>query len=607
MVLATGMFGANPDELRGIAGEFGAASGTLESIAGTVGSEIQGVHWLGLDALQYKAHWGTVIPSGLTELSAVTGECQSELGRQAGEQEDTSRPGNGNEGCANSIGNGLQSAGNAIGGFLKGLVVDGIWEDIKGLGALVGFDENGWSWETMKETWQGMGALAGFDEDGNWSLSTLGNTWKAVGKDFLAWDQWKTDPAGALGKVTWNIGSMFIGVGEAKILTTAGTAADAGRVANIAADAGRVADVAGDAADAGRVADVAGDAADAGRVANNAGDAADAGRAADNAGNAADAGKAADTPPWADDTAGAAPRSADDAADAGRVSDEAAERASKWNHEEGYSPDVPNTGGRIDGADPDKMAMHCGPYDTGARINPETGNVISTSGREFPPENVSHHYTTTTGAGDTSLKVGNGPDGMPFEPNHRYVLDDGKHVVETNEHGVPVYDRYIVDNVSGQDGAPITNSDPFRKGGGSPTPAASDKWQGMNEGLVDPKRGHSDAASLRGANEDVAVRPQSDQANNHQAMIENELQKAQQGRSSELPKQDYYVVERHTTVGNGGKGPATEYSFQIQGADGTRVDELIATKSSSQFGVQPGDAIDLTFQEHFHPGQQPAP
>ncbi|MBN6778348.1 hypothetical protein JRG19_07290 [Pseudoclavibacter alba] len=586
--MATGMFGANPDELRAVGGEFGVAAGLLESSGATVGAEIAGVRWLGVDATLYRANWGTTIPSHLSELSGVLETVNTDLERQAGDQEDASQPGNGNEGCAKSVGDGLRSAGNALGGFLKGVFVDGIWGDLKGLGALFGFDENGWSWDTMKNTWKGMGGLIGFDKDGNWSLDTLGNTWKEVGKDFLAWDQWKTDPAGALGKVAWNVGSLFIGVGEAKILAKAGTVADAGKVADVASDAGRVADAAGDA---GRVADGAGDAADAARVADNAGDAADASKVGDNA-------------PWGGDQAGAAPRSADEA---GQISDEAAERASKWNQEDGYSPDVPNNGGRVDGADADKMAMHNGPYDTGARINPETGNLVSTSGREFAPENVSHHYTTTTGAGDRSLKVGSGPDGMPFQPNHHYVLDDGKHIVETNEHGVPVYDRHIVDNVSGQEGAPITNSDPFRRGGGAPTSASSDGWGGMNEGLVDPKRGHSDAASLRGANEDIAVRPQSDQANNYQALIENELQRAQQGKSAELPRQDYYVVERDTTVGNGGTGPATEYSFKITGADGTSYDELIATRKSEQFGISPGDGIDLTFQEHFHPGQQPEP
>ena len=585
--MATGMFGANPDELRAVGGEFGVAAGLLESSGATVGAEIAGVRWLGVDATLYRANWGTTIPSHLSELSGVLETVNTDLERQAGDQEDASQPGNGNEGCAKSVGDGLRSAGNALGGFLKGVFVDGIWGDIKGLGALFGFDENGWSWDTMKNTWKGMGGLIGFDKDGNWSLDTLGNTWKEVGKDFLAWDQWKTDPAGALGKVAWNVGSLFIGVGEAKILANAGTAADAGKVADAAADAGRVADAAGDA----------------GRVADAAGDAGDAGRAAEKAGDAADAGKAADRAPWDGDNAGAS-RSADEA---GKVSDEAAERASKWSNEDGYSPDVANTGGRVDGADADKMAMHNGPYDTGARINPETGNIISTSGREFAPENVSNHYTTTTGKGDPDLKVGNGPDGMPFKPDHRYVLDDGKHIVETNEHGVPVYDRHIVDNVSGQDGAPFSNSEPFRKGGGSPTPAGADRWGDMNEGLVDPRRGHSDAASLRGANEDIAVRPQSDRANNYQAMIEHELQQAQKGKSAELPRQDYYVVERHTTVGNGGTGPATEYSFNIKGADGTQYDELIATKNSDKFGVKPGDAIDLTFQEHFHPGQQPAP
>ena len=203
--MATGMFGANPDELRVVGAEFGAAAGVLEASGATVGSEIAGVRWLGVDATLYRANWGTVIPAHLGALGGVLEGISADLERQAGDQEDASQPGNGHEGCAQSVGNGLKSAGNAIGGFFKGLVVDGIWGDIKGLGALMGFDENGWSWDTMKNSWRGLGALAGFDQNGNWSLGTLGNTWKEVGKDFLAWDTWKSDPAAELGKVAWNI------------------------------------------------------------------------------------------------------------------------------------------------------------------------------------------------------------------------------------------------------------------------------------------------------------------------------------------------------------------------------------------------------------------
>lgn len=61
--MATGMFGANPDELRLVGAEFGAAAGVLEASGTTVGSEIAGVRWLGVDATLYRANWGTVIPA----------------------------------------------------------------------------------------------------------------------------------------------------------------------------------------------------------------------------------------------------------------------------------------------------------------------------------------------------------------------------------------------------------------------------------------------------------------------------------------------------------------------------------------------------------------
>ncbi|MBN6778349.1 hypothetical protein JRG19_07295 [Pseudoclavibacter alba] len=604
--MATGMFGAHPDELRAVGGEFGVAAGLLDSSAATVGSEIAGVRWLGPDAMLYRANWGTVLPSQLSELGGVLEIINTDLDRQAGDQEDASQPGNGNEGCANSIGNGLKNAGNAIGGFFKGLLVDGIWEDIKGLGALVGIDENGWSWETMKNTWRGMGGLVGFDQDGNWSLGTLGNTWKEVGKDFLAWDMWKTDPAAALGKVTWNIGSMFIGVGEAKMLAKAGAVSDAGRVANVAADAGRVADV---AADAGRVADVADAAADAGRIADTAGDAGriadtagDAGRIADTAGDAGrladtagDAGRLADTAgdaarltddaPWAKDTVGAG-RHADDAADAGRLADESGDAAAdagrhadvdpstleranrnfvnhgdpdfgrmEWNTKEGVSPDVVE-GPRPDGGDARKMGLHQSHYDTGATINGD-GNLVSTSGRVFTGDQVSHHWTSSTGKGNDLLMVGNGPEGAPFKPDHRYVLDSGKTVIETNEYGAPVYNRSYVDELA-------PKSKMYR---GPATYADSSDWGSLNHGLETPNRGHGSGAGFRGPYEDINQIPQASYTN---GTLQNNIEMAIRegiGRGD-----GPLLLERHTTFdtmqhasdpSRAVSGPPLEHRFTI--------------------------------------------
>lgn len=595
--MATGMFGANPDELMGVGDVFGSTGGAMEAIGASVGSEIDGVNWLGLDALQYKAHWGRLIPGHLSALSEVLGATQSDLHAQANDQVDTSAAGNGSEGCAQSVGNGLKSVGNGIGSFLTGLVGDGIWGDIKGLGSLIGLDENGWSWETMKNTWKGMGSLVGFDKDGNWSLDTLGNTWKAIGKDFFAVDMWEQDPARAFGKVAWNVGSMFIGVGEAKMLAKAGTAADAGRIANVAADAGRVADVAADAgrvadvaADAGRVADVADAAADAGRAADVAGD---AGRIADVAGDAGDvagdAARAADKAPWAADNVGAA-RHVDEAGDAGRFADdagkhadEAGEAASKvdpstleranrnfvnhgdpdfgrmeWNTKEGVSPDVVE-GPRPDGGDARKMALHQNHYDTGATINAD-GNLVSTSGRVFTPEQVSHHWTSTTGRGNDLLMVGNGPEGMPFKPDHRYVLDGGKTVIETNQYGAPVYNRSWVDELA-------PKSKAYR---GPATYADSADWGSLNDGLVTPNRGHGSGAGFRGPYEDINQIPQASYTN---GTLQNNIEMAiRENVRSEGP----FILERHTTFDTmqhptdptrAVSGPPTEHSFTITKAN----------------------------------------
>lgn len=599
--MATGMFGANPDELRAVGGEFGVAAGLLESSGATVGAEIAGVRWLGVDATLYRANWGTVIPGHLSELGGVLETVKTDLDRQAGDQEDASQRGNGNEGCANSIGNGLKSVGNALGNFLKGVVIDGIWGDIKGLGALIGFDENGWSLTTMKETWKGMGALVGFDKNGKWSLDTLTNTWKEVGKDFLAWDQWKTDPAGALGKVVWNVGSMFIGVGEAKMLAKAGAVSDAGRIANVAADAGRVADV---AADAGRIADVA---ADAGRVADAAGDAGriadaagDAGRVADAAGDAGhaadaatDAARAADNAPWAADNAGAAGRvddvagGADEAAAASRIDPSTLDRADRapihkadpdfgrmeWNTKEGMSPDVLDSPRTLEqGAVDWKMERWRGPYDTGAHIDAD-GNLVSTSGRTFTPDQVSHHWSSATGSYNKDLLVGNGPEGMPFKPDHRYVLDGGKTVIETNEFGVPDYNRFHVDTFApreGTDGMFMRKDFDHELGQFvKHTDARSSAWGGLNQGVEVPSAGHAHGRGTMGPFEDLNQIPQNRYANGELQLGIEEAFRAE--ASVDRP----IIVERRTEFSHLQapndpntvvSGPAIRHTFDVTDA-----------------------------------------
>ncbi|GEM_PF-483738 len=711
--MANGMYGANTEELRQVGSIFGSAEGKLNQSASTVQSQIEGVDWLGPDADKFRSHWGQVIPNDLRSLAELTIDRNTDLNRQADEQDKTSS-GNGGEGCLKSIANGAKALGNGIVDFFKGFFVDGIWGDIKGLGALFGFDENGWSWETMKDTWKGMGALLGFGEDG-WSWDTMKNTWIAVGKDFLAWDQWSTDPAGAAGKVLWNVGSLFIGVGEAKILANA---ADAGRVADAASTAGKAGDVASTAGKAGDAASTAGKAGDAASTAGKAGDAAstagkagdaastagkagdaasdagragdaasaagkggdaasgagragdaagDAGRAGDAAGGAGKAGDSAGGAGKAGDSAGGASRAADPASiqdgalqdiangakasgdmppsaramdgltdydvdphrwagegeppkslsagsiyddageagarnadEAGRVADDAARSAdgaatdypdrpvdgpltqetiqradyegltplSQWNEGKGISPDTVNE--QPPAIAPDGRHTNFAPYDTGATLL-EDGRLQSTSGRVFDQSQVSHHWSSaTTGKVNYDLMIGSGPEGMPFEPNHRYVIDNGRLIIETNEYGAPIYDRFHVEQkVDGQHWREAEYADGISRGSTStsntPGDGQTNPWGGLNQGMNEPTRGHGMGRQFGGPMEDINQIPQAKHAN---SVWQNELEGkiASEIKSNGRPM----IVERHTDFsvleapdGTRVTGPAQSHEFNV--------------------------------------------
>lgn len=124
-----------------------------------------------------------------------------------------------------------------------GVVVDGFWGTITGLGMLVGIDGSGWSWETMKTSWVGMGSLIGYS-GGEWSWGNAGDAWTALGKGLIAYDTWDEDPARAAGGAVFNIATILIPAGAAVTGTkTAGTAAGtAGRTATLLARGARVVD-----------------------------------------------------------------------------------------------------------------------------------------------------------------------------------------------------------------------------------------------------------------------------------------------------------------------------------------------------------------------------
>ncbi|WFR66583.1 hypothetical protein P9139_17755 [Curtobacterium flaccumfaciens] len=57
--------------------------------------------------------------------------------------------------------------------LLKGVVVDGIWGTVQGLGQLVGIDGTGWHLDTLTNSWKGMGSLIGYSAaDNSWSWAT---------------------------------------------------------------------------------------------------------------------------------------------------------------------------------------------------------------------------------------------------------------------------------------------------------------------------------------------------------------------------------------------------------------------------------------------------
>ncbi|MEU0162031.1 hypothetical protein ABZ154_25155 [Streptomyces sp. NPDC006261] len=138
--------------------------------------------------------------------------------------------------------------------FGKGVVVDGVWGTIKGLGTLVGTD----GWESMKQAWTGLAKLttgviisttplaAAFwltpeDKLPSW-LRDSRTAMKETGKALLAWDQWSENPARAAGAVTFNVVTTVFTGGTGGAVAGGGKAALAAKALSFAGKAGRVID-----------------------------------------------------------------------------------------------------------------------------------------------------------------------------------------------------------------------------------------------------------------------------------------------------------------------------------------------------------------------------
>ncbi|MEG8276710.1 hypothetical protein [Streptomyces sp. AHA2] len=136
-----------------------------------------------------------------------------------------------------------------------GLIVDGVWGTIKGLGTLVGFG----GWEAMGQAWKGLAQLAtglalsaipgvatAFwtlpdDKLPSWIRDSR-TAMKETGKALVAWDQWGKNPARAAGAVTFNVLTTVFTGGAGAAASGAGKAGAVAKALSVAGKAGRVID-----------------------------------------------------------------------------------------------------------------------------------------------------------------------------------------------------------------------------------------------------------------------------------------------------------------------------------------------------------------------------
>ncbi|MFI1045909.1 hypothetical protein ACH4U3_08785 [Streptomyces griseoruber] len=136
-----------------------------------------------------------------------------------------------------------------------GLIVDGVWGTIKGLGTLVGFG----GWDAMGQAWKGLAQLAtglalasipgvgtAFwlipdDKLPSWIRDSR-TAMKETGKALVAWDEWGKNPGRAAGAVTFNVLTTVFTGGAGGAAAGAGKAGAVAKALSIAGKAGRVID-----------------------------------------------------------------------------------------------------------------------------------------------------------------------------------------------------------------------------------------------------------------------------------------------------------------------------------------------------------------------------
>jgi hypothetical protein len=138
--------------------------------------------------------------------------------------------------------------------FGKGLIVDGVWGTIKGLGTLVGFS----GWDAAGQAWTGLGKLAtglvitaspaavafwmADDKDLPPWIRDSRTAMKETGKALVAWDEWGSNPSRAAGAVTFNVLTTVFTGGAGGAAAGAGKAGLAAKAISLAGKAGRAID-----------------------------------------------------------------------------------------------------------------------------------------------------------------------------------------------------------------------------------------------------------------------------------------------------------------------------------------------------------------------------
>ncbi|MFD9339971.1 hypothetical protein ACFWBF_37225, partial [Streptomyces sp. NPDC060028] len=139
--------------------------------------------------------------------------------------------------------------------FGKGVIVDGVWGTIKGLGTLVGFS----GWDAAGQAWTGLAKLAtGLaitsipgvgpmflavpDEKLPSWLRDSKTAMKETGKALLAWDEWGHNPSRAAGAVTFNVLTTVFTGGAGGGASAAGKAGMAAKAISFAGKAGKFID-----------------------------------------------------------------------------------------------------------------------------------------------------------------------------------------------------------------------------------------------------------------------------------------------------------------------------------------------------------------------------